>query len=85
MPDDYFTKIHKRTQPVRDAFSKPSAPKAPAGPEAAKAPTAPKMVEVGKLQGESPEDWTYMRTAQERINRKLAPKSVMGKSTGSKR
>ena len=75
--DDYFTKANKRTQPIRDAF----APKAP--PSVSKPPSAPKAPEatkaIGQLQGESLEDFNYMRGAQERITRKLAPKSVMGK------
>jgi hypothetical protein len=80
MSDDYFTKLGKKTQPIRDAFAKP-----PSAPSVAKAPIAPKAPEshkaIGQLQGESLEDFTYMRGAQEKISRKLAPKSVMGKSS----
>jgi len=82
MSDDYFTKAAKRTQPVRDAFAPknaPAAPKAPMPAKAAAAPTAHKP--IGQLQGESLEDFTYMHEAQEKINRKLRPKSVMGKSS----
>lgn len=82
MPIDYFKKMAKKTQPMRDAFSKPKQDKA--------TPTAPKpaeskpMAKAGELQGESLEDWTYMRKAQEKINQKLAPKSIMGKSSSKR-
>ena len=80
MSDDYFHKAAKRTQPIRDAFRKPpSMPIVPKAPTAVKAPETHKV--IGQTQGESPEDWMYMRHAQERIGRKLAPKSVMGKSS----
>ena len=80
MADDYFTKLGKKSQPVRDMFAKPpSAPSAPKAPTAAKAPESHKA--IGQLQGESLEDFSYMRGAQEKLNRKLAPKSVMGKSS----
>lgn len=80
MPDDYFTKLGKRSQPMRDMFNKPpSAPAAPKAPTAAKAPESHKA--VGQLQGESLEDFSYMRSAVDKIGKKLAPKSVMGKGS----
>jgi hypothetical protein len=85
MADDYFTRLGKGTQPFRDAFApkKVAAPKPAAAP---KPPEAPKpMTKAGELQGgESIEDYTYMRSAQEKINKKLAPKSVMGKSSSKR-
>jgi len=83
MPDDYFVKLNKRTQPVRDMFE-PKAPTVSKPPSAAKAPTAPKMEKVGDLQGESLDDYNYMRDAVKNIGKKLAPKSVMGKSSGKR-
>lgn len=80
MSKDYFTKLNKRTDPVRQALDPPSPAKVSL-PVKVKAPEAPKGVPAGQLQGESLEDFTYMRSAQEKINRKLAPKSVMGKSS----
>jgi hypothetical protein len=84
MADDYFTKLGKRSQPVRDLFKAPKAADAPAAPTAAKPPTAPKMTKEGELQGESLEDYTYMRDAVKNIGKKLAPKSVMGKSSSKR-
>ena len=83
MAEDYFTKLGKRSQPVRDMF-KPAKPAEP--PSAPKAPEAPKaMVKVGELQGgESLADHNYMHDAVNRIGKKLAPKSVMGKSSGKR-
>ena len=82
MSDDYFTKLGKKTQPIRDLFHKNST--APAKPSAPK-PSAPKpMSKAGELQGESLEDWSYMRSAQEKLNRKLSPKSVMGKNSSKR-
>lgn len=80
MSTDYFQKAAKRTQPIRDAFSRPSQVTAPKAPSTPKAPTVPAGVKVGELQGETLEDYDYMRGAQEKLNRKLAPKSVMSKS-----
>lgn len=80
MSKDYFTKLNKRTDPVRQALDPPRPAKV-SPPAAVKAPAPPKSVSVGQLQGESLEDFTYMRGAQEKINRRLAPKSVMGKSS----
>lgn len=78
--DDYFAKANKKTQPIRDMFTAPKAPAAPSKPATPpKAPEATKA--IGQLQGESLEDFNYMRAAQDKIGRKLAPKSVMGKSS----
>lgn len=82
MPDDYFVKLGKRTQPVRDLFKAPKSADAPAAPKAPEAPKA--MVKSGELQGESLADYTYMQDAVRNIGKKLAPKSTMGK-TSSKR
>lgn len=80
MADDYFVKLNKRTQPVRDMFNKqPAVPSAPKAPTATKAPESHKA--VGQLQGESLEDFSYMRSAVDKIGKRLAPKSVMGKSS----
>jgi len=84
MADDYFTKLNKRSQPIRDVFERPKAAEAPSAPTAPKGPSAPKMVKAGELQGESLADYTYMRDAVSRIGKKLAPKSVMGKSSSKR-
>jgi hypothetical protein len=84
MADDYFTKLGKRSQPVRDLFKPPSAPDAPSAPSAPKAASAPKAVKVGELQGESLDDYNYMQDSVKRIGKKLAPKSVMGKSSSKR-
>ena len=83
MADDYFQKLHKGTQPMRDLFTpkKQAEPKLAAPPKVAKPPEAP-GVKVGELQGESPEDWQYMHgEAQERLNKKLYAKSTMPKGS----
>ena len=79
--NDYVYKAAKLTQPVRDAFSPKKVSAAPK--PAPKAPEAPKpMVKAGELQGGvSLADDTYIRRAHERATRRLAPKSVMGKSS----
>lgn len=80
MSTDYFKQASKRTQPIRDAFSRPSQVATPKTPTTPKAPAGPSGVKVGELQGESLEDYNYMRGAQEKLNRRLAPKSVMSKT-----
>lgn len=85
MAEDYFNKLGKGTQPFRDAFkSKPAAPPKPVA--APKAPEASfKGVEAGKMYpGQSIEDWTHMEEAQKGISKRLAPKSVMGKSSSKR-
>ena len=83
MAEDYFTKLGKRSQPVRDMFKPAKAAEAPSAPKAPEAPKA--MVKVGELQGgESLDDYNYMQNAVTRIGKKLAPKSVMGKSSGKR-
>jgi hypothetical protein len=85
MSDDYFTKLNKGTQVFRDMFAPKKAEAAPKLPTAPKAPKAPEAVKkVGELQGESLEDYTYMHDAVTKIGKKLAPKSVMGKSSGKR-
>lgn len=80
MSDDYFTKMSKNTQPVRDAFAPKKPPAAPAAPKAPKAPET--VAEAGKMYpGQKLSDWHYMDEAQKKISKKLAPKSVMGKSS----
>lgn len=83
MADDYFTKLHKRSQPVRDAFNKPKSPSPASTPGPAKSAAKP-VAKAGELQGESLEDWTYMRRAVDKIGKKLAPKSIMGKSSSKR-
>ena len=82
MAEDYFVKLNKRTQPFRDAFSKPSTAQPPSAPKPVAAKTADesKMVKSGQLEGESLEDYDYMQGAVKNIGKKLAPKSVMGKN-----
>ena len=86
MADDYFTKLGKRTQPIRNMFKPAKPAKAAEAPSAPKAPEAPKsLVKVGELQGgESLADHTYMHNAVTRIGKKLSPKSVMGKSSSKR-
>ena len=80
--DDYFQKMGKATQPIRDIFSKKPGATASA-PPIAKAPEAPKpMTKSRELQGGvSYEDDAAIREAGEKAVKKLQPKSVMGKGS----
>jgi hypothetical protein len=76
---DYFLEMARRAKPVQDAFGKPKSAKPKSKPKPMAQPSPPKLVKAYTIYQD--DDYEHMTRAQAKINKKLAPKSVMGKGS----